>query len=419
MTQKPSPRETASPTTSSTSDQKPGCLRILQIVGTALAALALAIAGLLAGGLGIDVSGRTSEPTATVQPLPTDAVLVPGRGVTEITLPQGFGAQKGFWSVYFTAPTGDSRTSTYHDGIETQLIAAVNSAQRTIDIAAYEFNLVDLTQALLAARQRGVQVRVVTDDDAGFDAPTGTLRQLVEARIPVVIDGRRALMHNKFVIIDSLTVWMGSWNFTVNGTYRNNNNVLVLRSQAAVQNYQAEFDEMFNTRLFGPSSPSRTPRPDFRQDGIPILTYFAPEDDVLDAILATVNSAQHSIKFMTFSFTVDPIGQAMIARAGQGVNVQGIFETTGSETQFSELPILFCAGLDARQDGNPYRLHHKVFIIDDETVMTGSFNISQNAVQSNDENLVIITDRDLAAEYLAEFDRRWAESRLPQGIVCN
>ncbi|MCA9910426.1 MAG: phospholipase [Anaerolineae bacterium] len=403
----------------STSDQKPRWLKIVQAIGTVLAAIALAIAGILAGALGIDVSGYTPGTDATPQPLPTEVVHIPDRDVTEFTLPQGFGAQKGFWTVLFTAPTGDSRTSTYVGGIETQLVDAINAAQRTIDIAAYEFNQVDVTQALLAAHQRGVQIRVVTDDDAGVDASTGTLRQLVEARIPVVIDGRRALMHDKFIIIDSLTVWTGSWNYTVNGTYRNNNNALIIRSQAAVQNYQAEFDEMFTSRLFGPSSPSRTPRPDFTQDGVSILTYFAPEDDVLDAMVDTVNRAQHSIKFMTFSFTVDPIGQAMIARAGAGVNVEGIFETTGSETQFSELRMLFCAGLDARQDGNPYRLHHKVFIIDDEVVVTGSFNISQNAVTSNDENLVIITDRDLAAEYLREFDRRWAESRLPQGLTCN
>ncbi|MDX2139272.1 MAG: phospholipase D-like domain-containing protein [Chloroflexota bacterium] len=395
---------------------------ILQGIGSFLAAVALGIVALLASLVGVDVNAPAPTivaPTEIFQPLPTQPPVLSERGVTQFTLPQGFGARKGFWEVLFTAPTGSSRRSLYQGGLEIQLAAAIDAAQRSIDLAAYEFNLPLLTDALIRAHQRGVVVRVVTDDEAGFDDRETTLRQLVEARIRVVIDARRALMHNKFVIIDSTSVWVGSWNFTVNDTYRNNNNMLIIRSRAAVENFQAEFNEMFDQRLFGPNSPSQTPRPDFRQDGIPIRTFFAPEDDVLTALLAEVGGAQQSIQFLVFSFTVDSIAQQMIARAGSGVRVQGIFEVTGSETQFSELRPLFCAGLDARQDGNPYRLHHKVFIIDGRTVITGSFNISQNAVESNDESLVIITDPDLAAEYVREFDRRWAESRLPQGIECN
>ncbi len=406
-------------TSTSQRPKTPGWVSTLQVVGAFLAAVILAIAGLLAGTLGIDVSGNTPAATDVIfQPLPTQVVSLPGRGVTRFTLPQAFGAERGFWRVLFSAPTGSSNRALYQGGVDTELVRAVDAAQRTIDIAAYEFNLPSVTQALLNAAARGVVVRVVTDDAAGFDDEDSTLRQLVEARVRVVIDARRALMHDKFIIFDSTTVWTGSWNFTVNDTYRNNNNILILRSRAVVENFQAEFNEMFDLRLFGPSSPSQTPRPEIRQDNVPIETYFAPEDDVLANILQEVERAQTSIRFMVFSFTVDSIAEAMVARWRAGARVQGIFEVTGSETRFSELPLIFCAGMEARQDGNPFRLHHKVIIIDDQTVITGSFNISQNAVESNDENLLIITDRDLAAEYIAEFDRRWAESRLPQGVTC-
>ena len=135
-------------------------------------------------------------------------------------------------------------------------------------------------------------------------------------------------------------------------------------------------------------------------------------------MVTAIQGAQRSIRFMTFSFTLDEIGDALLQEAQSRVNVQGIFETTGSETQFSELTPLFCAGLAVRQDGNPYILHHKVFIIDDQTVITGSFNISANATDSNDENLLIIRDADLAAQYVAEFNRRWAEATTPRGLTC-
>ena len=121
---------------------------------------------------------------------------------------------------------------------------------------------------------------------------------------------------------------------------------------------------------------------------------------------------------MAFSFTVDEIGDIIAARATAGVSVQGIFETTGSETQFSEMRPLFCAGIPVRQDGNSFILHHKVFIVDEVTVITGSFNISDNATNSNDENLVIISDPNLAAQYVAEFNRRWAEATAPN-VSCS
>ena len=166
--------------------------------------------------------------------------------------------------------------------------------------------------------------------------------------------------------------------------------------------YQAEFDEMFERHEFGPRSDDSNTG-NFTQDGVPIQIYFASENEVIDVLLAEVSNAQTSIRFMTFSFTRDDLGEAILDRAEAGVDVQGVFETTGSETQFAEMPRMLCAGLDVRQDGNNGILHHKVFIIDEATVITGSFNYSNNAVESNDENVLIIRDADIAALYIDEF----------------
>jgi phosphatidylserine/phosphatidylglycerophosphate/cardiolipin synthase-like enzyme len=356
----------------------------------------------------------TTRPATTVAP-PTNP---PAANVTPISVGQGFGARKGFWQVYFTAPTGSRDASTYRGGIDEVLAADIGRVQRTLDIAAYEFNSPALTQAVIAARGRGVRVRMVTDNEAGREDEDSTVPQLEAAGVNVVDDARSALMHNKFMILDSTTVWMGSMNYTINDTYRNNNHMVSLRSRQAVQNYQAEFDEMFVQGQFGPRSPSQTPNPFFTLDGIAVATFYAPEDEVIAAIDTTLSGAQRSIRFMTFSFTVDEMGDIIQQRAQAGVQVQGIFERTGSETQFSELTRLFCAGLNVRQDGNPFVLHHKVFIVDDEIVISGSFNISENATNSNDENLIIVTDRDLAAQFTAEFNRRWAEAARPASLAC-
>jgi phosphatidylserine/phosphatidylglycerophosphate/cardiolipin synthase-like enzyme len=360
----------------------------------------------------------TTPRPASPTPRPPTATTVPSvGGVTAIPVGQGFGFRKGFWEVYFTAPTGSRDAATYVGGIDEVLASRIDGVQRTLDIAAFEFNSPALTQAVIRARQRGVRVRMVTDNEHGLNGNNSTVPQLIAAGVNIVDDARTALMHNKFMILDSQVVWTGSWNYTINDTYRNNNNAIALRSQQAVANYQAEFDEMFVEGLFGPSSPSQTPNPFFIQDGIGIATFFSPEDDVISAIETTLSGAQQSIEFMAFSFTLDNMAAIIINRGSAGVRVRGIFERTGSETQFAELRPLRCAGLDARQDGNVFVLHHKVFVVDEQFVLTGSFNFSANATNSNDENLLIINDPDLANLYSQEFERRWAESRVPT-LTC-
>ena len=390
----------------------------LNQLGTQIAAIRTATAG---------AQPATATPTRTVQatatPIPRTATRTPipptsSSGVVTLQIPRGFIAQKGFWQIYFTNPDGSRDERTYTGGIDELFAAAIAAARQSVDIAAYEFNLPTVTRAVLDAHRRGVRVRIVTDLQDGLQDDETTLNQLVNAGISVVSDGRSALMHDKFAIIDSTFVWTGSWNYTINDTYRNNNNAVVLRSSRAVANYQAEFDEMFIDNQFGPRSPENTPNVTFNQDGTPIEVYFASETEVIPILTREINAAQRSIRFMAFSFTVDEMADALIARDAAGVDVRGIFETVGSETQFSELRPLFCAGLDARQDGGLFILHHKVFVIDDRTVVTGSFNFSASATDSNDENLLIVRDADFAAQYTAEFNRRWAESNIPTDLRC-
>ncbi|GAB4510916.1 MAG: phospholipase D-like domain-containing protein [Anaerolineae bacterium] len=349
----------------------------------------------------------------------SDTAAAPASTVQMLEFGQGFGASKGFWQVYFTAPSGSTDRRTYTGGVDTAIVDAINNVESTLDIAAFEWNNPALTNAVIEAHERGVQVRMVVDDEHTLEDEDSTIEDILDEDIPVRDDSRGGLMHNKFMIMDSQTVVMGSMNFTVNGTYRNNNNVLVLTAPEAVQAYQTEFNEMFERGQFG-SSRSAVNSVSFEQDGTPITVLFAPEDRVVPTMLDVLRSADAHIRFMTFSFTLDEVGQLLLDLSATGVEVEGVFETRGSRVSFSELPLLFCAGLNVREDGNPFTFHHKVFIVDDHTVLTGSFNISDSATNSNDENMVIIQDRDLAAQYIAEFERVFAQGNVPprDAITC-
>lgn len=386
------------------------------IVLTAIV-LVLGIAFTLITGIDIfdifpDETRAPAQPTAAVFTGTTGDVQV-------ISLGRGTGAQKGFWTVYFNAPDGEEpETLAQHDSMDVQLAAAIDGVQNTLDAAMFELNNQLIVDALRKAHERGVRIRIVADDEHGInDAAHPELRDLRDLGISVVDDDRSGLMHNKFMIMDSATVWTGSWNYTENGTYNNNNNALVLRSPDAVAAYQAEFDEMFTGREFGTTSPT-TNSASFVQDGTPIEIYFASEDDVIGQIIEEVNSAESAVRFMSFSFTLDDLGSAVMERAKDSITVEGIFENTGARNTGGNLVEMFCAGLDVRLDGNPRFLHHKVFIIDDDTVVTGSFNFSASAVRRNDENVVIIKDPDLAALYLQEFRKLWDLSSVPEE-ECN
>lgn len=346
----------------------------------------------------------------------------PQRAAENVTIrrPARIGSGGDWWQVYFTDPGQLDDPENLTGTIPEILIEHIDNAQDTVHIAAFEFDLVPLADALIRAHQRGVEVLWITDDENGIEEDEfelGLFGRLEEAGIEVRDDGRSDLMHNKFLIFDGNTVWTGSTNLTENGNFRNNNNSLVINSPQLSRIYEQEFQEMWRGE-FGANAPSMIENQDLTIDGTPIQVLFAAEDHVVSALIPLVESAEESIRFMAFSFTHDELGAAVLERADAGVVVQGIFETRGSETEFSELTDMYCAGVPVLQDGNPGTMHHKVIVIDGRIVVTGSANFSNNADRSNDENVLIIAHEDIAQAYLREFDRLWAEAEEPSGLDC-
>ena len=320
------------------------------------------------------------------------------------------GDEEDLLLVFFTDPQYPDNPADHQGGLDELLAADIARAQSTVDVAAYDFDLQSVADALVEAHEYGVLVRLVTDSD---NAEEPVVRQLKSAGIVVVEDEREAIMHNKFVVIDERIVWTGSWNLTESGTYRNNNNAVRIVSDLLAENYTAEFEEMFDDREFGPASPANTPHRQviIGDEGIRIESFFAPEDQVAEKLLALVKEAEQSIRFMAFSFTDDSLGQAMMNQDAAGLTVQGVFEERGADLEYSEFGRMYRAEprMDVRLDGNTYMMHHKVIILDDETVVLGSFNFSRSADETNDENVLFIHDKDIASLFRTEFKRIYRE----------
>jgi phosphatidylserine/phosphatidylglycerophosphate/cardiolipin synthase-like enzyme len=358
--------------------------------------------------------GDVVTPTVGTTMVPT---LVPG-------VPTAANASSDWWEVYFTDPINIKNQANWQGSIEGRLIDKINAAQTSIHIASFEFDLTPVADALIAAKKRGVDVRWVTDDESGLgadeDPGRGQFAMLQKAGIEVRSDHRSALMHNKFWIFDGKILWTGSTNITQSGIFKQNNNTLVIHSPELATIYEREFQEMWDGK-FGPKSPSQLNDQTMVLNGSQIAVVFTSEDPALQqAIIPIVKSAKENIRFLAFSFTDYPLADAMSQRAQAGVDVAGVFEKVGSETEASELRTLMCRKVPVRQDGNPAFLHDKLIVVDDRIVITGSLNFSTNAEESNDENVIIIDNADIARLYMQEFQRVWALASDPdiETIAC-
>jgi phosphatidylserine/phosphatidylglycerophosphate/cardiolipin synthase-like enzyme len=311
-----------------------------------------------------------------------------------------------WFNIYFTDPKNPSAGS-FRGGVDTKLAAAIEKARLSVDVAILDLNLWSLRDALIDAYRRGVEVRVVTESDY-LDEPE--IQDLLEAGISVLGDRREGTMHNKFVVIDRAEVWTGSMNFTTTDGYLNDNNLLQVRSARLAENYTTEFNEMFEDDLFGPDVRLATPYPALDVEGVPIEVYFSPDDGVASRLLNLIQSASESLYFMAFSFTSDELANAILERAQNGVVVAGVMEESQVESNVgTDYDRFRQAGLDVRLDGNPRNMHHKVILIDNRLVVTGSYNFSNSAETRNDENVLVFHDPRIAAQVMAEFERIFAD----------
>ena len=336
------------------------------------------------------------------------ACRVPAGNSTPPPTPDETNQTRDIWySVYFTDPENPT-SKTYRGGPDARLAEAIRQSRVSVDVAVHDLNLWSIRDALLEAKRRGLTVRMVTESD---NLDEDEIQQLKEAGIPVLGDRREGLMHNKFVVLDRREVWSGSMNLTVSESYRNNNNLLRIRSTLLAEDYTVEFEEMFENDLFGPGSPANTPHPNIQVDGTQVEVYFSPDDGAASRLAELLSEAQESIYFLAFSFTSDDLANAILERAKAGLTVAGVMEQDQVESNIGSDYVLFRqSGLDVRLDANPDQMHHKVMVIDSKIVVTGSYNFTSSAENRNDENLLVIHNGDVATLYLEEFQRLYEEA---------
>lgn len=118
----------------------------------------------------------------------------------------------------------------------TQITQALDSAKRSILVQAYSFTSEPIAKHLIAAKKRGVDIKVLLDKSQKSEKYSAA-RFLLNQKIPVWIDYKPAIAHNKVMIIDGEKIITGSFNFTKAAQYRNAENLLVINDAGLAQRY--------------------------------------------------------------------------------------------------------------------------------------------------------------------------------------
>ena len=170
-----------------------------------------------------------------------------------------------------------------------------------------------------------------------------------------------------------------------------------------------EFKEQFENESFGKNGKDEKAFQDIKMINGKINSYFTPDENYQEIILNYIENAEEEIKVMIFTFTDSKIAQALADSYKRGVEVKVITETFQSGSRWSvygdyqnELPFIL--------DKNYKTFHHKLFLIDDKYILTGSYNFTKSALEYNDENAVIISESQrLYKAYEEEFNFLWEE----------
>jgi phosphatidylserine/phosphatidylglycerophosphate/cardiolipin synthase-like enzyme len=302
----------------------------------------------------------------------------------------------------------------------------VDRAERTLDLAQYDFELGPETSAIVGdairrAAARGVRIRFAYNVDHSSPIPVPpppspdlALIQALPVE-PLPIAGVPDLMHHKYVIRDGAAVWTGSTNWSDDSWSRQENVIVVVDSPEVAADFRRDFDELVATG----SVPASGSAPTEWHSGV--RAWFTPGhgEDLSHRIGMLIGLARRRVRICSPVLTTPPVLGALAgAIAGGRLDVAGCLDEpqmrdvarqwTGGRAAW-KLPLLarVAAADFSAKPSMPYGagsvhdfMHAKLTVVDD-TVFVGSFNLSRSG-ERNAENVLEIEDADIA-ESLAAF----------------
>jgi phosphatidylserine/phosphatidylglycerophosphate/cardiolipin synthase-like enzyme len=311
--------------------------------------------------------------------------------------------------------------------VATAIAGFLDGAQRTLDLAQYDFDLGAETGAIVGdairrAAARGVRVRLAYNVDHAnpipVPPPPSPDETLIES-LPIeafAIAGVPDLMHHKYVICDNASVWTGSTNWTDDAWTRQENVIVVADSPALAAEFRRDFAQLIET---GTSVGTGHVDPTWH-DGVRVWFTPAHGEALSHRIGRAIGRAEHRIRVCSPVLTTPPVLGALTGAVVAGrVDVAGCMDGTQMHDVARQwlagaggwkLPLLdriaasFTAKLSTPYGaGNVHDYMHAKLTVCDDTVFAGSFNLSRSG-ERNAENVLEIEDAELADRLAAFVD---------------
>lgn len=283
----------------------------------------------------------------------------------------------------------------YKGGIDNNIIDDISNAKSDIKMAMYYLTNKNITKALLNAKSRGINIEILTDDSK---IKSKRYKSLINHGISIRDDeDKKALMHNKILIIDNNLTWISSGNYTVYAFYRNYDNYVRINDDEIGDYYSKKFKNLYEH--------NQSKLKPYINNNLEI--YFSKDTNIENIIIQNIDKAKKSLYVMMFAFTNKNIATALIKAKNRGVEVKVILDKVQHRFQrkYSVYKYLKDNNIDIKFDKNRFKLHNKVLIIDNKIVITGSYNYTKRANIYNDENILIIKDKNITQQYISDFNR--------------
>ncbi len=371
-----------------------------------------------------------------------DETLVLEPGVLELRNVQDREGEAPVYAASYFSP---------YENLDQRVIAALRQAKpgSTVYMSYYSISFAEYPRVFRELRDKGVEVRLnlyekeavadykKIDDDliaAGFD-----VELIPNLRNP----NGQASLHTKFTVVNDELIVTGSANLSASASLANHEHVVVVQSAELARRYRDEWDEQreaadamraamtdeereaYNRAWQDPfpadwttGSPSRASalsrelRRIDRRTSNPerlVQTYFSPEDR-LDAVCRReLLEAKRSVKVAMYTF-LNGLANTLVDLARRGVQVTVLADDHQQAMEYAQW-------VNGKLEGEPNiqfvrannhlglysSIHHKYAIVDDEVVLAGSYNWTGNATRYNDENLIVVRSRAIAARFAEDF----------------
>lgn len=315
--------------------------------------------------------------------------------------------------------------------ISSYIQAAIDSTNKTMDIAIYGISDDNLSQAIVKARDRGVKVRMIINQAHLFNNKVDpSLQRLIDSRIEIRTlrgGGQYGIMHNKIALFDSRILFCGSFNWTSKANNNNFENAIFSADTKYLEGYKKYFEWMWTYAK--PYSQGPMPEYDvsilkfiptdqsmsisFNGENFPSYA-FSPNGGIKDIVVRAINSSKKSVKLSIFSFYDTQIKDALSKARDRGVNIEIVVDRVQG-SQSDVVKSLFNEGFDLRWSGgyNGGVMHNKFGIFDDKLLISGSFNYSISAEKNNFENIFLSNKDSYLNAFIEEFSVIYNAARKP------